>query len=136
MKNPDFKKASLAVMIAIVVSVLLLAAACILPGILINRLSRMVLPRLDLAIYAVADNNFANAARLAEEVSEGIESELDTLELFFEHEIIYELYGSASAAVRIAPTEDPSQLLEELCAAYTTMQYLVRINRASLYNFF
>ena len=131
-----FKKNSAAVTAALIASVLLLASACILPEIVIEKLCARVGSELDLAIDNAISGDYASAYSRAAFVNESIERKADLLKLFFDHNEIYALMAASKSAEEIAQTEDAAQLLEELNDVLKLLEGMRRMNDASIYNLF
>ena len=134
MKNPDFKASARTVWAAVIISAVLLTLVCVLPCVLIGRLYDEVSPLIDSARTAVSEEDYSSAEAYCKRITAAVEKDMRLLQLFYDHRDIYALYNAAASAEAIAPTEDPAQLLEELCSARTAIEMLRSRDRASIFN--
>lgn len=134
MQNPNFKTAYAIALAALISAAIILALACLLPELLINRLEERISPKLEKTIELVNEERYIEAVVYSNEVLDDIKSEMKPLELCFGHDVVYGLYGAALSAAQITFTGDSAQILEELCSVKSALEYMKSINKASVYN--
>ena len=136
MKNRSFKNISSAVAVVLILSVLLIILMCILPRRLVLDLYDVCRPRLESAIEDVTANDNGSAFPKIENIVKAIEEKEKLLLLFYDHTDVSALEGAAKTALELARTDDPSQLITELCEIGIRFEYLIHLNDISIYNVF
>ena len=136
MINPDFKLSAIKEAIALAAALTILLLACLLPELAVCRLYDKAHGMLAKAISAPDSENYEEAEELTRELAELLREKSDTLKLMFEHGDVYELYRAVESAYYIARSKDAAQLLEELCGAESMLEYMRRLNEASIINLF
>ncbi len=136
MKNGSFKTIKAIIAAALLISAAAIALTCFLPGILINRLYGECVDDLDKAVAAALEERNDIAYLHIQTVCGRLEKSKKLLMVFYDHNKVIELTGSAGTALELAKTKDTAQLITELCGIEKAFDYLIHTNDAGLYNVF
>lgn len=136
MKNGSFKTIKIATITALIASAAAILLVCFVPRILISKLYDNCRADLENAVTATLAENNAEAYVSIERICERLEDSSELLMIFYDHNKVIELTGSAEAALELAKTKDTAQLLVELHDIEKAFECLIHLNDAGLYNVF
>lgn len=132
----DFTALRLVGMIALVLSAALIAFICVSPKLFIEELYSGIRPSLESAADHALEGAYSSARSDIETVCRDLKSKRGMLMLFFDHNDVDDLIGSAETALELTETEDAAQLIAELHGVQRAFEYLIQINGVSIYSVF
>lgn len=136
MKNGSFKAIRAAEAMALILSALLILAACAVPYEIVGRLCSDLFPRIESAREHVLNEEPEKALSELEHALSSIGALDDMLMIFYGHDDVTRLLSAAKAAVDLAKAQDRQQLLEEIAELEYGLRYIDEINRARVRDVF
>lgn len=134
MKNGSFKKIKAVSALGTALAAIIIAFACICPTALLRGLKRETERDSEECIRAVLADDPARAAMLLSDIRETLLKYRSQLLTTFDHDEIEELFYAVDTAYELALAGDKAQLLTELTAFRTKLEFLLYTNRAGLEN--
>lgn len=136
MGSLNFNGIKVAAAAAIILSLTIIVLTCIIPGKMIENVYSACQTHIENAIESAVEGNNQAAHLEAEYIVGEINRAERSLLLFYDHSDIKELSRSAQTALDLSETDDPAQLIAELNSIRKCFEYLVSINKISIYNIF
>lgn len=130
----DFKTLTAAAAASLLIAAMLLAAVCVIPTVMIDKLYARTEPHIDAAVDLMLRGDVDGAAAETAEILRLVEEAKGGLHLFYDHNKVSELTGAAAAALKIVETGDAAQFIETLGEIETAFRFLIRINDLSIAN--
>ena len=124
MKADANKRMQTAVVTALIVSALIVAAACALPAFCMGSLNGECLPLLESAREAAIAGDFGTAHELLARAAKIEEAHLPHLKLYFDHNSTAALDLSVRTACDLAIIGEASQLIAEIDSAIGSLRFL------------
>ncbi|MCR5808510.1 MAG: hypothetical protein K6G56_03005 [Clostridiales bacterium] len=133
-RNHGLKKTTAAVRISLIASVILLAAVCVYPKLLIKKVNEENRPLIESAKEKANCGDFASARIDTERIVGNLKDRSDALMLFYGHADILELINKADTALDMTKTMDLGLLIAALGDLENDLDGLTRVNDVSLPN--
>ena len=134
MKNGSFKTMTVITITAMVISLIIITAACILPSIIISDLSKRITPLLSDAIRSVVSGNTPASLESISRIRAIIDENKNIVMMLFDHNGIKALSYAAVTAEELARINDDSQLLSVLTSITSELEFMQHSCEARLFN--